>query len=52
MKKRKSFVDVVGTLLHSDPDGWVLRPGVVELFAALKEMGRLVCLWRWRRPSW
>ncbi len=41
----KIFFDVDGTLLYSDGDGWVLRPGVVEVFAALQEIGHLVYLW-------
>ena len=41
----KIFFDVDHTILLSDSEVYALRPGVAELFQALKDMGHLVYLW-------
>ena len=41
----KIFFDVDHTILLSDSEVYALRPGVAELFQALKDMGHQVYLW-------
>ena len=41
----KIFFDVDHTILLSTSEVWALRPGLSEVFAALKELGHKVYLW-------
>jgi len=41
----KIFFDVDHTILLSTSEVWALRPGLIEVLTALKDMGHVVYLW-------